>query len=222
MAAVERVFIFADLCGYTALTETHGDEGAARVATRFTTLARHVLDRLPGARLVKTLGDGVLIVASDVAAALTLVAELEGALDREQDFPEMRVGVHAGTAIEVAGDWFGAAVNLCSRLAAQAVPGSVVCSERVARDGTALRGFRFLPLGAVELKNVRDPVLLYQVVITGHAGPAADVDPVCRMRVDRGRAVKRELEGSVVYFCSERCAGEFDAAPERFRRGSVA
>ena len=218
MVELERAFIFADLSGYTALTEAHGDEDAAQIAERFFTLVRLALTRTSNALLLKTLGDGVMIVAEDVGSGLELVRELHHAIDDEPGFPRMRVGLHTGTAVMKDGDYFGAAVNLCSRIAAQAWPGSIVCSEQVARVGDGRSGFEFKNLGSVELKNVRDPVLLFEVVITDRPVPSGVVDPVCRMHVEPTRAVLRQHRGSVLYFCSVRCAEEFDRAPERYTR----
>ena len=74
----EGAVVFADLAGYTALTEAHGDDGAADVALRFFDLAASLL---PGdARIVKTIGDAVMIVASEAPTGLDVGLSLLRAL----------------------------------------------------------------------------------------------------------------------------------------------
>ena len=122
--------VFADLDGFTALTEVHGDLDAAEVATGFADLARGALE--PGARLVKTLGDAVMITAKDVDEALQTALNVVAAVDRVDDYPTVSAGVHAGPVVERAGDVFGATVNLAARVAAHAAPGQVLCTKAVA------------------------------------------------------------------------------------------
>src|SRR5262249_39841927 len=82
---MRAVGVFADVCGYELLTETRGDNAAADVATRFARLARASL--AGGAQLLKTLGDGVLIVAPDATAARTTAARLCELVHREPELP---------------------------------------------------------------------------------------------------------------------------------------
>ena len=104
--SAEYTIVFADLVGYTALTEAHGDRQGADVALRFFELAKAAL--VGSARIVKTLGDGVMIVASDVADALSTADQLSAAVEAEPKFPALRIGVHRGvgarkTRISLAG-----------------------------------------------------------------------------------------------------------------------
>jgi adenylate cyclase len=101
MAPAQHTFVFADLAGYTALTEAHGDEGGALVARRFHELARALLGE---SRLVKTLGDGVMIVASSLSAGVRLAESLGQKVARESDFPAVRIGIHHGGAVVHEGD----------------------------------------------------------------------------------------------------------------------
>lgn len=117
-------FIFADLAGYTALTARWGDDIAAEVAIALADAARRLAGEHRG-RLVKSMGDSVLLrtAAADDGVRLGIaIAQAAPAL-------RARVAVHAGTAVEHDGDWFGLAVNLAARLAAQAAPGEVLVSE---------------------------------------------------------------------------------------------
>jgi adenylate cyclase len=213
MPTVERTFVFADLSGFTALTEAHGDDDAAAVAMRFAALARMVLE--PGGQLVKTIGDAIMFAFTDPAGALRVVASLRAAVDREQGFPGVRVGLHHGSAVAEGGDYFGAAVNLAARVAAHAATGETLCTASVVGDVDGLPDIRFRPREEVSFKNISSPVMVYQVVFP-EAEPLP-VDSVCRMRVAPSDAAPRIEHGGVTYFfCSDRCAEIFRVSAERF------
>ena len=77
---------FADLAGYTALTEAHGDDGAADVAeSRFFELTVSVL-RGDG-RIVKTIGDAVMIVTSEAIDGLETGLEVLRVVEHDPHFP---------------------------------------------------------------------------------------------------------------------------------------
>lgn len=106
-ARVERevTIVFADLAGFTALTEAHGDQDAVDVAARFFDLARRCLAE--GAAVVKTMGDAVMISGASVAAGIATALRLATAVNDELSYPMLRVGLHAGPAMERDGDYFG-------------------------------------------------------------------------------------------------------------------
>jgi adenylate cyclase len=121
---VAGTFVFADLAGFTALTARWGDDIAAEVAITLAAAARRLACE-HGGELIKSMGDSVLLRADTAAGAVRLgigLAEAAPAL-------RARVGIHAGPAVRREGDWFGLAVNLAVRLAAQAAPGEVLVSE---------------------------------------------------------------------------------------------
>jgi class 3 adenylate cyclase len=120
-------FLFADLVGYTSLTEAHGDEMAARVACEFQR-AIAALSRGHGARHVKSMGDGVMIWTPDPDAAVALAARVVDEVGRRGDLLPVRVGVHTGSAIELDGDWYGSAVNIAARLTGAARPNEALVS----------------------------------------------------------------------------------------------
>jgi adenylate cyclase len=149
-------FVFADLAGYTALTARWGDDLAAQVAIAL----RDAAGRLAGehrGQLVKSMGDSVLLRTAVPADGVRLgiaIAQAAPAL-------RARVGIHAGPAVEHDGDWFGLAVNLSSRLSAQAAPGEVLVSEPTWR-AAGMRGCgapaHAVALGPWVLGDAPDPV----------------------------------------------------------------
>jgi class 3 adenylate cyclase len=120
-------FLFADLVGYTALTERRGDEAGARMAREFRrTMA--ALSREHGAWQVKSMGDGAMIWAPDASRAVALAAATVTDVGTRSDLLPVRVGAHTGHALMRGGDWYGSAVNVAARLASEAGPNEALIS----------------------------------------------------------------------------------------------
>jgi class 3 adenylate cyclase len=136
-------FVFADLAGYTALTEERGDEAAARVAREFRR-TMCALSREHGAWQVKSMGDGVMIWSPDAGRAVALAAHTVEHVGTRADLLPVRVGVHTGPALMRGCDWYGSAVNVAARLADQAEPNEALISAvtRAAVRGTDTRPLR--------------------------------------------------------------------------------
>jgi adenylate cyclase len=159
--AREQAVAFADLVGFTRLGEEIAPEDLGSVAERLFTVTREVV--AAPVRLVKTIGDAVMLTADDpddlVRTALDLVAasDLQAA---DGSFPQLRVGVAYGPAVARGGDVFGRSVNLASRVTAIARAGSVLATREV-RDATP-DGFRWSSAHARRLKGLPEPVPLYR------------------------------------------------------------
>jgi class 3 adenylate cyclase/YHS domain-containing protein len=214
MDSAEYTFVFADLAGYTALTEAHGDDGGANVARRFHELTRAALG---DSTLVKTLGDGVMIVASSLSAAVRLAEDLGKQVAVEQEFPAVRIALHQGTAVVHQGDYFGNSVNLTARVMEAARPGQVLCTECIADAVMSAELARAVPVGTVRLKHIAQPVALYEIAFERAADTLKHLDPVCRMMVDANTTrATLEHEGTQLHFCSQGCAAKFSLSPETY------
>lgn len=214
-----QTFLFADLAGYTALTEAHGDERAADTAAEFCQAVRALMSDY-GAEEVKTIGDALLLRVPDAGQAVHLAARLVGVHGTRHRSLGVRIGMHTGVAVCRDGDWFGAAVNLASRVADLAHAGEVLLSAatRDAAAGAALPG-QFRSRGRRRLKNVGEPVEVFALVPEGVPERELPVDPVCRMAVDPALAVERMVyRGVEHHFCSAGCAEAFRTAPDRYVR----
>jgi adenylate cyclase len=216
VTASEATFVFADIAGFTALTEAHGDEQAATLVADFCEAIRAKLPA--GGEHVKTIGDAVMLRIPDPGDAVRLGIEATRGLMRGHEAPAVRVGLNHGTAVERDGDYFGAAVNLAARVSALATGGEVLLTGHTAALAPDLEGVLYESRGREVLRNVREPVEIFAAIPRAESGKGRlPVDPVCRMAVDPDRAAGRLMhDGTAYFFCSLACAGEFARDPERF------
>lgn len=210
-------FVFADIAGFTALTEAHGDEDAANLVEEFSAAVHGALPASGGTQ-VKTIGDAVMLCVPDPGAAVLLGLQITHELMRGHGAPAVRVGLHHGSAVERDGDFIGAAVNLAARVSAEAGAGEVLLTGQTAALAPELEGVLYESRGRRTLRNVREPVELFAAIRLGASRPAAlPCDPVCRMAVDPDRAAGRLVyEDTAYFFCSLACAAHFAREPERF------
>ncbi len=158
LGRMRTAIAFADLAGYTQLTEQQGDEEAASIVERFVADVTHTLP--DEARLVKTIGDEVMLVSSD-PAALTDWAVGFQALASGRPLP--RIGIHAGEVLYRDGDYYGREVNLASRVAARAAAGEVLVTREIVDIAESHQEFE--RLGEVKLKGFSNATELYLAVI---------------------------------------------------------
>ncbi|HET9723710.1 MAG TPA: adenylate/guanylate cyclase domain-containing protein [Actinomycetota bacterium] len=158
--------VFADLTGYTSLTERAGDEVAASVSLTLAQLVSEVAARHRGT-VVKMLGDGVHFYFRDPGDAVRGSLEIVEAV-RPRGLPPAHIGVNAGPMIYDEGDYFGRTVNIAARIASRAAADQVFLGEDVV-GAVEPRGFRIVEVGPVELKGIARPVTLYQAVRHGAA-----------------------------------------------------
>jgi adenylate cyclase len=137
---------FADLAGYTRLTEEAGDDEAVDIVERF---VEGVANTLPdSARIIKTIGDEVMVVASDAAALLDWAVGFQ-ALQAERPLP--RIGLHQGLTLYRDGDYYGREVNLAARVGARAAGGEVLVTRPLVELGGP--HLEFEHIGEVKLKG---------------------------------------------------------------------
>jgi class 3 adenylate cyclase/YHS domain-containing protein len=214
----QQTFLFADLAGFTALTEAHGDEFAADAATEFYAGVHRLLPEYRG-EVVKRIGDAVMVRVAQPTAAVRLAVRIIDEVGRRHGALGIRIGVHTGGAVNRDGDWFGAAVNLASRVAGAAEPGEVLmtaATRTAIADG--LPEYEIRARGSHTFKNVAEPTSVFALTLA--AQPSAlglPVDPVCRMAIDPAATAVRRVYRDVEYhFCSRECATVFDQHPARY------
>ena len=152
LGRVRVAIAFADLAGYTRFTEEEGDEEALSSVERF---VEGVSNTLPDdARVVKTIGDEVMIVGHDVNAMVDWAVGFTGLFDER---PEPRIGIHYGTALYRDGDYYGREVNLASRVVARARGAEVLVSDAVVDAVSGSAHLAFEGIGQVKLKGFDQP-----------------------------------------------------------------
>jgi adenylate cyclase len=160
----ELAVCFADLSEFTRLGERISVNRIAAIGSRMADLSAEVANA--DVELVKTVGDGALLVSSDVGALLDAACTLQRRVHAEgEDFPPVRAGIAFGDAVTRGGDWFGPAVNLASRIVDVAKSGTIVAEERAreqAGDGYEWSRRRFKK----GLKGIDSRVSLYRLHVT--------------------------------------------------------
>jgi adenylate cyclase len=149
------VIAFADLAGYTRLTEEAGEEEALDVVEHF---IESVGETLPDdARVIKTIGDEVMVVGADASALVDWAVGFQALNAGRRPLP--RIGIHAGAALYRDGDYYGRSVNLASRVGARAAGGEVLVTHPVVES--AGDHLSFEPIGQVKLKGFLEATDLF-------------------------------------------------------------
>jgi adenylate cyclase len=155
---------FADLAGYTRLTEEAGEEEAVDAVERF---IEDVEVTLPeGPRVIKTIGDEVMIVGSDAAALVDWAVGFQRLVADRRPLP--RIGVHYGPTLYRDGDYYGREVNLAARVAARAAGGEVLVTRPVV--DLAGHHLEFERIGEVRLKGFDHSTELFVARSAGEDG----------------------------------------------------
>jgi adenylate cyclase len=154
---VRVAIAFADLAGYARLTVERGDEAAVSTVERFVEAVAHTLPA--DARVIKTLGDEVMVIGSDPAALTGWAVELASGTAPAE--PQPRIGVHYGEAVYRDGDYYGRDVNQAARVVARAGGGEVLVTRPVVDLAVSVDGLDFNRIGEVRLKGFSEPTELF-------------------------------------------------------------
>jgi adenylate cyclase len=156
---------FCDLAGFTAFTAERGDEAAVDLVERFEELTSESLPE--GARIVKQLGDGLLLFFMEPSTSVPAVVELSRRCGVESSVSAplwVRSGVHVGAPRVRGDDLIGHDVNVASRIADLAGPGEVLVSEAARQSCPNGEGLHYEEVGPVFVKGLNEPLRLYRVV----------------------------------------------------------
>jgi adenylate cyclase len=165
LETVQGAVVFTDLVGFTEFTAVRGDAEAFELLARQEGLVRSALP--DGARLVKELGDGLLLWFPDAERAVCTTVELQVAFETEAAISDLplwvRIGLHWGRQAVRGDDVIGHDVNVAARIMGVAGPGEVLLShETRTAAGTDLPGVRFDELGPVVMRGIPEPVRLWR------------------------------------------------------------
>jgi adenylate cyclase len=155
--------VFTDLEGFTAFTSENGDEAAIALLT-----AHHrsvgPLVRSRGGRIVKRLGDGLMLTFPEPEAAATAALELLGTAPEPL---RLRAGMHLGDAVVTHDDVVGHVVNVAARVTEEAEGGCVLATGAIRAAAEEAPGVVFGPPRFVELRGVPEPVAVCEVRAAG-------------------------------------------------------
>ncbi|HEY2436511.1 MAG TPA: adenylate cyclase regulatory domain-containing protein [Solirubrobacteraceae bacterium] len=154
LGRIRVAIAFADLTGYTRLTEEEGELEALDALERFVEAVEATLP--DSARVVKLIGDEVMIVGSDPSALIDWAVGFQQLMSER---PLPRVGVHYGVALYRDGDYYGRDVNIAARIAARSAGGEVLVTRPVVEH--AGPHLEFDRIGEVKLKGFTDPTEMF-------------------------------------------------------------
>ncbi len=164
----EVTVVFADLTGSTGVFESLGNAKATQAITRLTQWIGKVCTA-QGGEVVKTLGDGVLMVFADNTAAIESVTEMQRVhFERIKTWPDklkmhLQVGMARGEVIEQSQDYFGDAVNVASRLSDLSGPDQILATDVVIDSLAPDSLVRFRSLGAMDIRGRNESCNVYRV-----------------------------------------------------------
>ena len=164
----EVTVVFADLTGSTGLFEALGNAKATQAITRLTDWLGKVCVARHG-KVVKNLGDGVLMVFAQSIEAVDAVIDMQRLhTERIKTWPDnlkmhLQIGLAQGEVIERAGDFFGDAVNLASRLSDLSGPDQILASDTVINQLPADTLVRSRSLGAMEIRGRVENCMVHRV-----------------------------------------------------------
>lgn len=171
-ADVRGTVVFTDLVGFTEYNDVRGDDAAVHVLDEVRRCADAVVSVNGDGRVVKEIGDGLLLwFASARNAGAAVVAFTAGIAElRACDvFPlAVRVGVHHGPARPRGDDLVGQTVNVAARIVDLAGPMEIVVSEAFARECDPPPSHtRFEPIGPTTVRGVAETLWLYRMASAG-------------------------------------------------------
>jgi len=156
--------MFTDIVGYTALMGKD-EQNAFRLLDQNRELQRPIIEEFNG-RWIKELGDGVMASFKTVSDAVNSAVKIQETCKAANDF-QLRIGIHQGEVLFENDDVFGDTVNIAARIQGVAKPGCIFISDSVQGNISNKQGIETRFVREEQLKNVRQPVRMYQVLFAG-------------------------------------------------------
>lgn len=182
--------VFTDVAGFSALMEEDEDR-TLRLVARDLDLIRNTCQQL-GGKALKSTGDGLLMsFDSAVQAAACALQTQQKLSEQARDLPPEdvlmhRIGIHLGDVFISENDVMGDGVNVAARIQTEAPPGGICISQTVYDVVKNRLGVKATYLGPRELKNIKEAVPVYRIILDAHAAAEA-------ARVDRSAVLRRRI-----------------------------
>lgn len=210
----ELGILMVDLSGYTAMTDVHGGEVAARLVGRFIQLTSAAISGK--AELLQQVGDQVVLISDDPEDLMETARNMLALASEEQYFLGMHAGLHYGRVLMQGKNLFGSTITIASRLMSLAGRSEVIASAEFLEKVPRRKHADFVRLGSRQLRNVLHDVNVFRLIVKNKR-PIMGIDPVCNMFVHPLHAEVLLQEGSKKhYFCSVQCLQAYQEAPHRF------
>jgi adenylate cyclase len=169
----------ADVVGYSRMMELDESGTLEALKARRREILQPLVTKHHG-RVVKLMGDGVLVEFASAVNAVACAVELQGSMGADsKKLPEdrriiLRIGVNLGDVIVEGGDLYGDGVNVAARLEALAEPGGICISGKVHEETSRKLQVSFEDMGERQLKNIDRPVRVYRVLPGPPSTPASE------------------------------------------------
>jgi adenylate cyclase len=204
--------LMADLTGYTAMTEAHGGESAARIVQKYMELVDSAL--AGNAKVIQRIGDQVVITSDSANDILLTAQHLNQLTSDERHFLSIHGGLHFGSIFVEGNNLFGSTINIAARIMNIAQRGEILCSQSFLSQITDYPSCK--SIGFHKLKNVNGEYELFRIE-TSSSLDSSHIDPVCHMQVDAANCSYTVTLDQVTYhFCSAHCMDRFVATPDTF------
>ena len=183
--------MFTDIVGYTALMG-EDEQHAFELLSKNRQIQRPIIEKHHG-RLLKEMGDGTLVSFKSVSEAVYCAKEMQRVCLKEDDLT-LRIGIHLGEVVFEDNDVFGDGVNIASRLEPLAPEGGIVVSDSVQKNLFNKKDIETILLGEYSLKNIPEPVKVYQIMVEGASIPKGHASKVTH---GRRKPIKWSVYGMV-------------------------
>ncbi len=173
-----RTFLIADIRGYTAFMQDHGDEAGARLADRFARIAIPALEARGGTG-IQLRGDEALAVFTSPREAIRAALELQARF-AEQTIADpalplgVGIGLDAGEVVPLEDGYRGGAINLAARLCSMAGAAETLATREVVHLARRVDGVSYIERGTARLKGFADPVPVIRLAPEG-SDPSQDL-----------------------------------------------
>lgn len=215
MSSEYEFLLFLDLSGYTALTDVHGGQEAAKVVHRLMQIVDDVLT--DDVVFEERVGDEIILSTKNGEQLLQTALKLKATLSKEGNYPSFHAALHYGKIFRQAGGIFGTAINLTSRIVGHAKSTQILCSKAFLLNIEKPEYIYYEKQGKLKFKNLMSLVEVFEITSSQFVSYNKKIDPVCKMTlfIDE-KTLKSEFENKKYYFCSNKCKDYFEKFPDRF------
>ena len=161
--------MFTDVVGYSVIMDKN-ESAAMKLLENHKNITKPIIENYNG-KILKPQGDGFMIEFSSVVDAVRCGTEIQKGIsnynnDKNEDEKiQLRIGIHMGDLIIKDNDIYGHDVNIASRIEKLSDPGGICISQTVYDQIKNKVEIETLDLGETELKNIKDKVNIYKVLL---------------------------------------------------------